>query len=448
MNLRTIHLSVLTMIFIGANEFIAAHPMSTDLLSTTNCIPVPNGSEIYYGVYVRQTDTINMAAVDTFENHAQKKVSIIQFYSPWDSGQGTFKTAFFDSIRNHCSIPLITWTPKQSGQDTNQPYYTLKNIIDSVFDNYIREYAYAIKAWGYPIFLRFAHEMNGNWYPWSETVNQNQQGQYVLAWRHVHDIFTQCKVPNVTWVWCPSRVNTGPYPLSEYYPGDDYVDWIGMDGYNQCDTNSVPQQKWESFTQVFNNLYKKILSINNKKPIMVAEFSSTEYGGSKADWITNALLTEIPDTFQNIHAIVWFNVNSGKQLDWRIESSTSAKNAFASAINSLLYTSNEYCSLKVPVVPGTKEISHFFNTSVYPNPARDNISIKVKSGVPGVGGKIQIFDVIGNLVLERTLNNAQNIDISGFSKGIYFVKINTEIGVEVKTFIKDGDFSTHRRNIP
>jgi hypothetical protein len=221
-----------------------------------------------------------------------------------------------------------------------------------------------------------------------------------------------------------------------------------MDGYNQCDTNSVPQQKWESFTQVFNNLYKKILSINNKKPIMVAEFSSTEYGGSKADWITNALLTEIPDTFQNIHAIVWFNVNSGKQLDWRIESSTSAKNAFASAINSLLYTSNEYCSLKVPVVPGTKEISHFFNTSVYPNPARDNIRIKVKSGVPGVGGKIQIFDVIGNLVLERTLNNAQNIDISGFSKGIYFVKINTEIGVEVKTFIKDGDFSTHRRNIP
>ena len=106
-------------------------------------------------------------------------------------------------------------------------------MIEGHHDAYIREFAEAAKAWGHPFFLRFNWEMNGNWFPWSEGVNGNQPGEYVAAWRHVHDIFTQVGATNATWVWCP---NVDPasklHDLASLYPGDAYVDWTGLDGYN------------------------------------------------------------------------------------------------------------------------------------------------------------------------------------------------------------------------
>jgi len=74
--------------------------------------------------------------------------------------------------------------------------------------------------------------MNGNWYPWSEQVNGNHPSQFVQAWQHVHDIFTKLGVTNVTWVWSPNVEYGGSIPLSELYPGSNYVDWVGIDGYN------------------------------------------------------------------------------------------------------------------------------------------------------------------------------------------------------------------------
>jgi len=106
-------------------------------------------------------------------------------------------------IRQHGSIPLVTWEPGDGEvlNKANQPAYSLKNIINGNFDSYITQWARLAKAWGNPFFLRFAHEMNGNWYPWSEGVNGNATGDYAKAWRHVHDIFVREGVTNATWVW-------------------------------------------------------------------------------------------------------------------------------------------------------------------------------------------------------------------------------------------------------
>ena len=114
----------------------------------------------------------------------------------------------------------------------NQPRFSLSAIINGAHDAYIKSWATAAKKWGHPFFLRFDPEMNGDWYPYSEVRNGNSKGEYIQAWRHVHDIFTQLGVTNVTWVWSPNIDEPGLTPIPELYPGDGYVNWIAMDGYN------------------------------------------------------------------------------------------------------------------------------------------------------------------------------------------------------------------------
>lgn len=297
---------------------------------------------VYNGIYVQESPG-DLTALEAFEHEVNKKSAIVMLFQGWGStdGEQNFQTTWMDNVRNHGSLPLITWEPWKPlpyPQAVNQPAYTLQNIINGHFDNYISKWARDSKAWNHPYFLRFAPEMNGDWIPWAEQVNDNKQGEFVQAWRHVHDIFTANGVHNVTWVWCPNIYVADSPPLRELYPGDAYVDWVGMDGYNW---GATPKHQWRTFSQVFKPTYDEILSITSK-PMIVAETGSAEQGGSKANWITDAYTVEIPYLFPKIKAIIWFNEKV--QRDWRIESSPSAESAFAKAIQSNFYLSNSFSS--------------------------------------------------------------------------------------------------------
>jgi beta-mannanase len=143
--------------------------------------------------------------------------------------------------------------------------------------------------------LRFNHEMNGWWFPWAEgrtstgVVNGNSPGDYVKAWRHVHDIFTRVGATNVSWLWSPNivAVNTNYADLASVYPGDAYVDWTGVDGYNWG--TSDPDFDWQSFADVFGDIYPKLAA--KGKPIIIGEMASDEVGGSKAQWIDDIIPT-------------------------------------------------------------------------------------------------------------------------------------------------------------
>ena len=134
----------------------------------------------------------------------------------------------------------------------NQPDFQLGDLIAGTYDAYIREFAEEARDWGHPFFLRFNWEMNGDWFPWCEGVHGNAPGEYVAAWRHVHDIFTAVGATNATWVWCPyadteKRLRAD---LRSLYPGDAYVDWTCLDGYN-WGQNPVNPRPWRSFTEIF-----------------------------------------------------------------------------------------------------------------------------------------------------------------------------------------------------
>jgi len=301
---------------------------------------------IYFGVYVPGW-LDDLSKVTAFENEARKNVSIIMFYQGWGLTDGTqnFQPVWMNNIRNHGSIPMVTWEPWLYTEVVNQSAYSLRNITDGNFDKYIAKWAKDAKSWRYPFFLRFAHEMNGNYYPWSEQVNSNQPGEYMQAWKHVHDIFTKNDVTNATWVWSPNISYPGSSSIPPLYPGDDYLDWIGIDGYNW---GVVQDHTWQSFTEIFKQTYDEITALS-QKPVMIAEIASTEEGGNKADWIADAFNTKLLLNFPRIQAVIWFNEN--KETDWRITSSNAARQTFIRTIASSIYLSNQFATLNKNPIP-------------------------------------------------------------------------------------------------
>jgi hypothetical protein len=317
------------------------------------------GASVYWGAYIKGNTygygdaPYDSRTIDAFESHAGKRVSIVHWGQPWywgsHGGYQEFRRDMVEKVRQRGSIPMINWSSADLDIKTlDQPNFRLLEIIGGRHDAYIRRWARDARAWGRPLFVRFDHEMNGNWYNWSERVNGNGPGQFARMWRHVVDIFAQEGATNVTWVWAPNRVYDNSIPLALLYPGDGYVDWTGVSGYNFGTNAAKPGNVWQSFSAVHRATYEALRTLASAKPIMIAETASTEIGGSKAAWITDALQAQLPVSFPNVKAVLWFNWNaptSAGNMDWVIESSAQARGAFAAGISSTYYASNNFRDL-------------------------------------------------------------------------------------------------------
>jgi Glycosyl hydrolase family 26 len=204
----------------------------------------------------------------------------------------------------------------------------LRAIANGARDGALKTWASEAASWGQPLLLRFDFEMNGRWFPWGTTQwNQNTPADFVAAWRHVHQIFTNAGATNVLWVWCPNiALHHRNSLLAKDYPGNNYVDWTCLDGYNFG-------HPWTSFARIYSFSYKKLVHIAPSKPMLIGEIGSTEHGGSKAGWIRN-MFGALATRFRHIHGLLWYDV-PGDQ-DWPIETSKSSSAAFSSGIGSTL----------------------------------------------------------------------------------------------------------------
>ena len=231
-----------------------------------------------------------------------------------------------DAVRSRGATPLVTWEPWAWGGGVDQPAYSLARITAGDFDAYISQWGQSLAAWGKPVMLRFAHEMNGNWYPWAEGVNGNQAGEYVAAWRHVHDVVAATGASNVQWVWSPNVPYWGSTDLAGLYPGAGYVDIVALDGYNWG--TSQTWSTWVSPVDLFAPGISQLRTLAPGKPVLVAETASSELGGSKASWNTDLVsyLAAQPD----VMGFVWFDMQ--KETDWRINSSDPSASAFNAAL--------------------------------------------------------------------------------------------------------------------
>ena len=316
------------------------------------------GPAIYWGAQIGDQLTgeqapWDMNAVYEFEQMAGKKVSLVSFNAPFATCESkctfnSFPSTPFESLRTHGAIPVFGWSTSSISEGTHDPKFSLAKIIHGRYDGYIRSFATAAAAWGHPFFLRFNWEMNGNWFPWAEGVNGNRPGQYVAAWRHVHDIFTSVGATNATWVWCPNIDRNRK--LRELYPGNRYVDWTCLDGYNWG--TSYSWAHWASFRNVFASSYGAVRKVAPGKPMMLGEVASTDFGGSKAAWIKE-MLSSLPHVFPKVRALIWFEVND-RGTHWPIETPASAEKAFARGIRNPIYAGNEFSAIEARPIPAPR----------------------------------------------------------------------------------------------
>jgi len=245
------------------------------------------------------------------------------WYQAWAGPFADFSSHAPDAVRARGAMPMISWEP--SAGFTNDPTFSLRTIVTGRHDAYIHRWTRDAAAWGHPIYVRLMYEMNGWWAPWCASVNGNSSAQFVDAWRHIVDIARAEGATNIRWVWVPNVDNDGlGVPFVELYPGDDYVDWVGLDGFNRGTSWSTT--RWVNLHRIFDGSIARMRELTDK-PLLVGETGSSEKGGDKAAWIRS--LADVPNEFPDIRAIVWFNKNeTSLGIDWRVNSSPEALEAF------------------------------------------------------------------------------------------------------------------------
>ncbi|NQT47319.1 MAG: dockerin [Candidatus Omnitrophica bacterium] len=240
--------------------------------------------------------------IEDFQVSFGKKPYVVMVFVDWDNFVDG--KVIRDVYAEECVL-MVTWEPWYAVDKRGIDYNA---ILTGNMDSYIRDFAKKLKRINKPVFLRFAHEMNGDWYPWS--ASKIGAEKYIAIYRHIKDIFDDINADNVRWVF---SINSENVPrennYTDCYPGDGYVNFIGMDGYNWG--NTKPWSKWVSFKEIFQKRCNEITT-HFKKPIIISEFSTTSSGGDKAAWIRDAM-ANIKE-MKKIKAFVLFNLD--KETDW------------------------------------------------------------------------------------------------------------------------------------
>ena len=251
-------------------------------------------------------------AIEHFNSLVGRRAVIWHTYKNWDEDPFAGQTVRVSWESG--AVPLLTWEPW--GHD-------LRDIARGRYDGYLHDVARSGREFGKPVLLLPAHEMNGDWYPWG--VAGNSPRDYKRAYRHTVRIFRREGASNVKFVWAP---NVGTF--SSLYPGDKWVDFLGIDGYNW----GAKYDSWDSFDQVFGSSYREMVRLSHK-PIIIPEFASNQYGGDKPAWIRDAFSHRLASHYPHIRAIAWFDID--KETDWRVNSSRATLSAFRSVLNQPLF---------------------------------------------------------------------------------------------------------------
>jgi hypothetical protein len=262
----------------------------------------------------------DLVTVNDFEQAVHTHAGVIMWYADWEHARPDALRTQLDAVAARGSTPEITWEPWDSFKPTRtpQPRFALRTIIAGNWDGYVRSWAKALAAYGKPVRLRFAQEMNGSWYPWGVDINGNRPGEFVRAWRHIHHIFAEEHAANVQWVWSP--VSGAP---RLYWPGANEVNIMGVTCLNGGTT--AFSHGWRSARTVCAGSISQLHSLAPHKPIELSETATVDAGGNPAQWITSmfAFLSNHPE----VTSLNWFDIRK-LGVDWRVQRSRAIENAF------------------------------------------------------------------------------------------------------------------------
>ncbi len=325
---------VLALIILALIYLFSLHIISRNSQETSKKILFGAWTE---GLFDGSSKTLHPEKLQEFENLIKRKVSIAHYYVGWEFLTSSQLVSQFDQLNSMGKKPMINVNPYYFDEcpASKEPLY--KVIAQGGCDNFLHKAGKNLRLVKKPFYLVFAWEMNNHQNEWSVTHTGSSNQDFILAWRHIHDIFKEEGVSNIIWVFCPNVPDDPIVPYGEIYPGDDYVDWIGLDGYNWGTTQSW--SSWTSFSGVFTSSYNLITSIAPNKPLVLAEVNTTDQGGDKGAWYKDMFLSEIPKNFPQISAVVIFNEDKTmlEHVNWKVDVSQESLDSFTQAVNSPLY---------------------------------------------------------------------------------------------------------------
>jgi hypothetical protein len=257
------------------------------------------------------------AAIEQREAAMGRRYDLEVTYYNWDDVFPDFGEA---AIVAHGRTPVMTWYgPGKDSSDRR----TLAEINNGQDDRWILRQAGAIRDFGHRIYLRVMPEMNGDWY----LGFSGNPAAFIAAWQRIHRIFAQAGATNVTWVWCP---NITPYDWNRYYPGNAYVDIIGVDGFSNT------RYRWQTFEHMFDPF---LAHYAGRKPLMIDEAATNSGAGDPAAGIGSAAtfisgmhsyLKDVAGPRYGVMGVCWFDTNAIDSHDWRVDQTPAAWQAWLS----------------------------------------------------------------------------------------------------------------------
>ena len=246
----------------------------------------------------------------------------VYFSHNWYEGRGfPLETATW--IREAGSLPFIRMMLRSSAeQGVEEPVFTLQAIIAGQFDDDFRSWCMVARDFGATLLAEYGTEVNGEWFSWNGVWNggggrpgygapseADGPERFRDAYRHIIQTCRDEGAQNITWVF---HVNNGDWPegdwnaLENYYPGDEWIDWIGVSVYGA----QTPQDDyWEEFRQGMDAVYPRLAALAPGKPIALLEFGVTKNNplGDQAEW-ARAALTDITSLrYPRLIGFSWWN---------------------------------------------------------------------------------------------------------------------------------------------
>lgn len=279
----------------------------------------------FFGLDVPRADPVELARVSGVLGCRPSVVSMfVKLDTPFDARR-------LSGLAMGGATPFLTlepWYQRMRPGQVHDASLSLRSVASGTQDRALARIAAVIAAYPGAVYLRYAHEMNGDWYPWSARANGGDPAAYVAAWRHVHTLFDRAGVRNVRWVWSPAALPTGPSgvggELESQYPGDEWVDYVGFSGY----AKNVPSAR-----ETFAPWLADVARFTNR-PVVLAEIGAD--GAHKSDWI--ASLADYIESTPRIAGFVWFNTtpaSTGATGYYRIDDNPRQATAFRTVLTRL-----------------------------------------------------------------------------------------------------------------
>ena len=243
------------------------------------------------GIWSKEGNAGNFIDIASgFENNlkygSEKKLGVVHFFQPFsvDGSSNNKQYPSVDKINKVIEegyIPMITLEDHfpNANPDMKQP--NLYSIVEGHFDSFFADWAKQIKQVKGTVLLRILHEFNGDWYPWCIANNDKNPQLLVKAFKHIHDIFKAQQVTNVKFIWCPNSMS---FPQEKWnfimdaYPGDEYVDFVGLDIYNGAGKSMI----WRSFRKEGIENYFILTQRLANKPLFICETASRERNATES----------------------------------------------------------------------------------------------------------------------------------------------------------------------